>query len=58
MTFLRTGILPSAVNETLVTVYTPGMTRDPISNPYSVPTGERAGDVDTAANLTISSFLP
>lgn len=56
--FLRTGKFPCVQNETFVTVYAPGTTRDPISDPYSVPTGEMAGDIDTDANLTYASFLP
>lgn len=46
--FLRTGTLPSARNETLVTVYSPGTVRAPIADPYDVPVGDGAGDVDSA----------
>ncbi|KAE8449055.1 hypothetical protein EG329_008643 [Mollisiaceae sp. DMI_Dod_QoI] len=45
--FLNTGILPGAQDSELVTVYTPGMKRGPISDPYQVPTGALAGDVDS-----------
>ncbi|KAK5132454.1 hypothetical protein LTR08_009065 [Meristemomyces frigidus] len=45
--FLRTGVLPTARNETLVTVYTPGMEREPIPDLYDVPTGPAAGDLNT-----------
>ena len=45
--FLNTGRLPKAQSSTLVTVYTPGMVRGPIEDPYSVPTGAKAGDVDS-----------
>lgn len=45
--YLNTGKLPGAQNSTFVTVYTPGMVRGPISDPYLVPTGAQAGDVDS-----------
>jgi hypothetical protein len=47
--FFNTGILPKAQNSTFVTVYTPGMVRGPIEDPYLVPTGAEAGDVDSGA---------
>ncbi|KAJ7599803.1 hypothetical protein C8J56DRAFT_908924 [Mycena floridula] len=43
--FLATGNLPSATNETFVTIYEPGSQRDPIPDPYSVPVGPDAGDM-------------
>ncbi|KAE9363001.1 hypothetical protein N431DRAFT_550765 [Stipitochalara longipes BDJ] len=52
MDFLNSGILPSALESELVSVYTPGMTRKPISDPYQVPTGAIAGDVDSG-NVTV-----
>ena len=45
--FLNTGKLALAQNSTLVTVYTPGMVRGPIEDPYLVPTGATAGDIDS-----------
>ncbi|CZR58678.1 uncharacterized protein PAC_08570 [Phialocephala subalpina] len=50
--FLNTGILPGAQDSEFASVYTPGMTRKPISDPYSVPTGALAGDVDSG-NVTV-----
>ena len=47
MAFLNSGTLPAAVESELVSVYTPGMTRKPISDPYEVPTGAIAGDVNS-----------
>ncbi|KAH8738411.1 hypothetical protein BGZ61DRAFT_526388 [Ilyonectria robusta] len=35
--FLRTGKLPPAQDETLVSVYSPGTIRPPVSDPYLVP---------------------
>ncbi|PMD32000.1 hypothetical protein L207DRAFT_441349 [Hyaloscypha variabilis F] len=52
MDFLNSGTLPAAVESELVSVYTPGMTRKPISDPYQVPTGAIAGDVDSG-NVTV-----
>jgi hypothetical protein len=52
MDFLNTGILPAAQESELVSVYTPGMMRQPISDPYEVPTGALAGDVDSG-NVTV-----
>jgi len=46
--FLSTGVLPSAMNGSQVSVYHPGMRRGPIPDPYDVPTGFIAGDVDSA----------
>lgn len=43
--YLNTGKLPLAQNSTFVTVYTPGMKRGPVVDPYLVPTGAQAGDV-------------
>ena len=51
--FLNFGTLPAAQNSTLVTVYTPGMVRGPIADPYMVPTGAVAGDVDSGAVIEI-----
>lgn len=45
--FLNTGKLPPAQNSALVTVYTPGMVRSPVEDPYLVPTGAIAGDVNS-----------
>ncbi|KIW91189.1 uncharacterized protein Z519_08084 [Cladophialophora bantiana CBS 173.52] len=45
--FLRTGVLPRKSNDSSVTVYAPPMKRGPIADPYSVPTGFWAGDVDS-----------
>ena len=49
--YLRTGILPKARNETLVTVYEPAMVRGPVSDPYNVPTGFIAGDVESDSDF-------
>ncbi|KAK3056985.1 hypothetical protein LTR09_002023 [Extremus antarcticus] len=46
--FLRTGNLPAAINDTFVTVYEPGSKREPVADPYDVPTGFAAGDVDSS----------
>jgi hypothetical protein len=46
--FLRTGVLPSAMNNSQVTIYHPGMRRSDIPDPYDVPTGFIAGDIDSA----------
>jgi hypothetical protein len=45
--FIRTGALPAARNETFVSVYRTGMQLGPIADPYEVPTGTVAGDVDS-----------
>ncbi|MCJ1309048.1 hypothetical protein MMC25_002703 [Agyrium rufum] len=42
--FLRTGIMPKARSDKLVTIYEPGTQRGPIPDPYSVITGYIAGD--------------
>ena len=55
--FLSNGKLPKAISNSSVTVYTPGMKRTPILDPYSVPTGEVAGDVN-CGNLTEAAILP
>ncbi|MCJ1395709.1 hypothetical protein MMC18_008595 [Xylographa bjoerkii] len=55
--FLVTGRMPTAMNNSQVTVYTPGMIRAPIPDPYSVLTGEVAGDVNSG-NLTNAAILP
>ena len=55
--FLRTGVLPAARSDDRVSVYTPGMKRGPIPDPYSVPTGEVVGDVNSG-NLTEAVILP
>lgn len=52
--FLNTGIMPLAQNSTQVTVYTPGMKFAGISDPYDVPTGWKAGDVDSGVNVEVS----
>lgn len=46
--FLRTGILPSAMNGSQVSIYHPGMRRDAIPDPYDIQTGIIAGDIDSA----------
>ena len=46
--FISTGVLPEATNQTLFTVYPPGAQLAPIANPYDVPTGAIAGDVDSS----------
>ena len=47
--FLRTGVLPCAKEDTFVTVYGPRAPREPpVANPYDVPTGFVAGDIDSA----------
>jgi hypothetical protein len=46
--FLRTGKLPAPKNDTRVTVYHAGMRLEPVADPYLVPTGETAGDIDSA----------
>ncbi|KAL6241664.1 hypothetical protein RBB50_011446 [Rhinocladiella similis] len=46
--FLRTGTLPRQSIDSSLTVYAPSMKRGPIADPYSVPTGFWAGDVDSA----------
>lgn len=45
--FLRTGLLPPHEDSTFVTVYEPGERRRPIVDPYCVPTGFQAGDIDS-----------
>ena len=47
--YLRTGTLPSARNESLVSVYTPGMHRTPVPDPYDVPTGAVTEDIDSGS---------
>ncbi|KDQ19582.1 hypothetical protein BOTBODRAFT_170657 [Botryobasidium botryosum FD-172 SS1] len=49
MEFLATGELPSAIDETLVTIYTPGMQRGQIADPYTAPIGPPAGDTGSVA---------
>ena len=51
--FLNTGILPYAQNSTQVTVYTPGMKLAEISDPYDVPTGPKAGDINSGRVLQV-----
>lgn len=51
--FFNTGVLPTAQSNAHVTVYTPGMTRAPISDPYEVPTGAAAGDIDSGVTVEI-----
>ncbi|TKA75526.1 hypothetical protein B0A55_03525 [Friedmanniomyces simplex] len=46
--FLRTGVLPLPEDNTFVRVYEPGQPRGPIADPYCVPTGFQAGDVDSS----------
>jgi hypothetical protein len=46
--FIRTGKLPAARDETLVSVYTPGKKVGPIADPYEVPIGIVVGDVDSS----------
>ncbi|KDQ19583.1 hypothetical protein BOTBODRAFT_443477 [Botryobasidium botryosum FD-172 SS1] len=46
--FLATGNLPSGTDETLVTIYTSGMERGPIADPYTAPIGPPAGDITSA----------
>jgi hypothetical protein len=57
--FLRTGKLPTAQSSVggIVSVYTEGMRRAGIPDPYLVPTGEVAGDVNSG-NLTADVILP
>lgn len=45
--FIRTGVLPDAQNDTLVSVYRTGMEVAPIASPYDYPTGAIAGDIDS-----------
>lgn len=45
--FLRTGELPRPRHESLVSSYLPNMHRPPVSDPYKVPTGVVAGDIDS-----------
>ncbi|KAK0247435.1 hypothetical protein LTS09_017415 [Friedmanniomyces endolithicus] len=45
--FLLTGALPLEEDSTFVTVYGPGQRRRPVADPYCVPTGFQAGDVDS-----------
>ncbi|KAK4912002.1 hypothetical protein LTR49_019472 [Elasticomyces elasticus] len=45
--FLRSGVLPLKEDSTFVTVYEPGQCRRPVADPYCVPTGFQAGDVDS-----------
>jgi hypothetical protein len=58
--FLKTGILPATSNGTLVSVYAPGSAQPKFENPYEVPTGALAGDLDSgsAGNITVGTFLP
>jgi hypothetical protein len=46
--FLRTGILSSATNSSQVSIYHPGMRHDAIPDPYDIPTGFIARDIDSA----------
>ena len=46
--FLRTGILPPAQDNSTLSIYHHGMQRGPIPDPYDVPTGFIAGDIDSA----------
>jgi hypothetical protein len=54
--FLNTGVLPPAQNSSQVTVYTPGTKPALISDPYEVPTGPDAGDVDSGEVVEIYPF--
>lgn len=51
--FLNTGILPQTQDSGFVTVYAPGTTRKPIADPYGVPTGPLAGDIDSGVTVEI-----
>ncbi|KAJ7255668.1 hypothetical protein C8J57DRAFT_1075388, partial [Mycena rebaudengoi] len=53
--FIRTGIMPSTRNDSLITIVPPGGTRAPVSDPYDVPTGALAGDISAIENITTSS---
>ncbi|KAI1617240.1 hypothetical protein EDD36DRAFT_484980 [Exophiala viscosa] len=53
--FLSTGSLPAAMNGTQISIYHPGMHRGPIPDPYDVPTGLVAGDIDSAENGTVGA---
>jgi hypothetical protein len=55
--FLRTGVLPGNISNALVTVYKGSTKGRKIPDPYSVPTGEVAGDVN-GGNLTNADILP
>ncbi|OQU95518.1 hypothetical protein CLAIMM_01707 [Cladophialophora immunda] len=46
--FLRIGTLPRQSNDSSLTIYAPSVKRGRIADPYSVPTGFWAGDVDSA----------
>jgi hypothetical protein len=56
-TFLSTGVFPEAMSDNGTSVFTPGMKRGVIPNPYDVATGEGAGDVN-CGNLTEAAILP
>ncbi|KAJ7837987.1 hypothetical protein B0H14DRAFT_2790225 [Mycena olivaceomarginata] len=45
ISFLATGNLPAATNQTFATIYEPGSQRNPIPDPYLVPVGVEAGDM-------------
>lgn len=51
--FLRNGTVPAAQESEQVSVYTPGMVRKPVSDPYQVVTGALAGDVDSGTVVEI-----
>jgi len=59
--FLRTGILPCATNGSQVSIYHPGMRRGAIPDPYDIPTGFIAGDIDSgeydAVEPRLQSYL-
>ncbi len=50
--FLDTGILPVVQESEFVSLYMPGMVREPFSHPYSVPICALAGDVGSG-NVTV-----
>lgn len=59
--YLNTGILPTSRQDEFVSVYHHPQKRRPISDPYKVPTGALAGDIDSGAdgNITVpAQFLP
>lgn len=44
--------MPKAQESEFLSVYTPGMKRKPIADPYTVVTGALAGDIDSG-NVTV-----
>lgn len=56
--FIRTGVLPAARDDALVTVIPPGGKRGALADPYKVAVGAIAGDMSAIENIQDFAPLP